>query len=119
MDRHVKESVAGAEDVTNHVSLYCVASRLLHQVLKEIDRCHATTGQEPTNKGDLEGDIPSSPDPVGHVSEHLLAPTPTLVLALATERAHFDVVDLNKGNGTAGSLEFNGSNLASSVRGEA
>lgn len=49
MDRHVEDSVARPEDVSNQMSFSSVASRLLDQVLEEVDSCDVSTRQKATD----------------------------------------------------------------------
>ena len=105
MDVHVEDCVACAKQVSDQVILGCVASRLLNQVLIEIDRCNVSSLDEASYKRQLKVDVLTTPYFVRQVSKHLLAALAAIVLVLLAENCHLDVVDLDKRDDSACTIE--------------
>ena len=115
MDVHIEHCVARAKQVTDHMVLGRVPSRLLNQVLIEIDRCNFPFLDEATNKRQFKVELLATPCFIRQVSKHLLAALSAIVLVLLAENSHLDVVDLDERDDTACTVESEWTDLCSSV----
>lgn len=86
--------------------VFCrISSRLLDQVLIEINRCNVPPHNKATNQRQLKVETFSSSCLVRQVSEHLLAAFAAIIFVLLAENTNFYVVDLHERDDSTGSIE--------------
>ena len=112
---HVEASIARTEQVSNIVTLRCIASSLLYKVLAEIYSSDISSCQKAPDQGNLDCYVFSSACFIRQISEHLLTSFATLILTQATEDADLTVVNFYERNDPTGSIEGMGTNLATPI----
>ncbi len=97
------------------MTLCCIASSLLYEVLTEIDRSDIASRQKAPNQGNLDCYVLSSACFIRQVSKHLLTTFAALILTQSAKEANLTVVNFDKRNDSTRSVKGMWANLATSI----